>query len=85
MAKTRNYSKEWANFSKKPENLEAHRKRDAARRALDKRGVDRTGKDIDHKTPLSRGGGNAPANLRLVSPSTNRKFKRTGPGGKPKI
>lgn len=82
--KKRNYAREWANFAAEPGNLENHRKRDAARRALDKRGVDRTGKDIDHKQPLSLKGTNAPSNLRLKTPSANRTFKRVGPGGKPK-
>jgi 5-methylcytosine-specific restriction endonuclease McrA len=82
--KKRNYAQEWANFKSKPANVLAHRKRDAARRALDARGVDRAGKDIDHKIPLSLGGGNAPSNLRLKTPSANRTFKRNGPGGKPK-
>jgi hypothetical protein len=50
--------------------------RQKARRAMDKKGVDRDGKDIDHKTPLSKGGSNSPSNLRLVSPSANRSFSR---------
>jgi hypothetical protein len=51
--------------------------RQKARRAMDSNGVKRTGKDIDHKKPLSKGGTNAPSNVRLVSPSTNRSFSRT--------
>lgn len=56
--------------------------RQKARRAIDKTGKDangngkadvREGKDIDHKVPLSKGGTNAKKNLRIVSPSTNRK------------
>ncbi len=35
------------------------------------------GKDVDHKTPLSKGGTNAPSNLRVVSASQNRSFART--------
>lgn len=46
--------------------------RQRARRKLDKEGVDRDGKDIDHKVPLSKGGTNADGNLRLQSPSKNR-------------
>ena len=34
------------------------------------------GKDVDHKVPQSRGGTNAPSNLRVVSASTNRSFSR---------
>jgi 5-methylcytosine-specific restriction endonuclease McrA len=47
---------------------------------LDAEGVDRTGKDIDHKIPLSKGGTNAKSNLRLVKPSTNRSYKRKSDG-----
>lgn len=46
--------------------------RQRARRLLDKEGVDRKGKDIDHKVMLSKGGTNSRSNLRLVSPSKNR-------------
>jgi hypothetical protein len=45
--------------------------RQKARRKLDAKGVDRTGKDIDHKVLLSKGGSNADG-IRLVSPSVNR-------------
>lgn len=45
--------------------------RQRARRMLDARGVNREGKDIDHKVMLSKGGSNADG-IRLVSPSTNR-------------
>ena len=43
---------------------------------MDKRGVDRTGKDIDHVVPLSKGGSNARSNLKLKSASANRSFSR---------
>jgi 5-methylcytosine-specific restriction endonuclease McrA len=50
--------------------------RERARYALDKAGVDRTGKDIDHIKPLSKGGSNSKSNLRLRTPSENRSFSR---------
>ena len=50
--------------------------RQRARAEMDKKGIDRTGKDIDHLTPLSKGGTNAPSNLKLKSPSANRSFSR---------
>ena len=50
--------------------------RQTARRAMDAKGVNRTGKDIDHKKPLSKGGTNAASNLTLKSPSANRSFSR---------
>jgi hypothetical protein len=54
--------------------------RQRARREMDKKGVDRKGKDIDHVVALSKGGTNSPKNLRLVKPSTNRSFKRNSDG-----
>jgi len=50
--------------------------RQRARTEMDKKGVDRAGKDIDHATPLSKGGTNAAGNLKLKSPSANRSFSR---------
>ena len=46
--------------------------RQKARRAYDKKGVDRTGKDIDHIKPMRKGGKSTPGNTRLRSRSTNR-------------
>jgi 5-methylcytosine-specific restriction endonuclease McrA len=43
---------------------------------MDAKGIDRTGKDIDHKKPLSKGGSNSMSNLILKSPSANRSFQR---------
>lgn len=54
--------------------------RQRARREMDKKGVKRKGKDIDHIVALSKGGTNSPKNLRLVSPSKNRSFKRNSDG-----
>jgi 5-methylcytosine-specific restriction endonuclease McrA len=39
---------------------------------------------IDHIKPLSRGGTNAPGNLRTRKDVKNESFRRDGPGGKPK-
>jgi hypothetical protein len=46
--------------------------RQKARREYDKKGVDRKGKDIDHITPLRKGGKTEPGNLRLRSKSANQ-------------
>lgn len=38
------------------------------------------GKDVDHRVPISKGGSNAPSNLRVQSKSENRSYKRTSTG-----
>jgi hypothetical protein len=45
--------------------------RQRARREYDAKGIDRTGKDIDHVKMLSKGGSNKDG-TRLVAPSKNR-------------
>jgi hypothetical protein len=77
--KARPYKKEYEQ-QKAREEHPARMERQKARRAMDSKGVDRTGKDIDHKRPLSKGGTNNDGNLRLVSPSTNRSFARNADG-----
>jgi hypothetical protein len=45
--------------------------RQRARRAYDKAGIDRTGKQIDHKKKIKNGGKSTPGNTRLRSPKAN--------------
>ena len=45
--------------------------RQRARRAVDAKGVDRTGKDVSHKKALARGGSNSDG-YKLETPSKNR-------------
>lgn len=61
-------------------------KRKRLRRKLEKQGKVRPhdGKDIDHKTPLSKGGSNSTKNARVMSASANRSFPRN-PDGSMKI
>ena len=73
--KPRPYKKEYQQQKARKEE-KARAARERARYAMDKEGVDRTGKDIDHKKPLSKGGSNKRSNLRLVKPSKNRSFSR---------
>jgi len=73
--KPRPYKKEYKQQRARGEH-ENRMERQRARRDMDKKGVDRKGKDIDHKVPLSKGGTSAPSNLRLRSPSKNRSFSR---------
>ena len=53
--------------------------RQRARRAMDKKGISRAGKDVAHVKALSKGGSNADG-VRLQSPSKNRSFKRKSDG-----
>ena len=46
--------------------------RQKARQLYDKKGIDRTGKDIDHIKPLRKGGKTVPGNTRLRSKSANQ-------------
>ena len=73
--KPRPYKKEWKQQKSRDEKDE-RATRERARYHMDKAGVDRKGKDIDHIKPLSKGGDNSRSNLRLVSPSKNRSFQR---------
>lgn len=75
----RDYDKQKANDDK---NMKNRAKRNAARRKLMREGkvAKGDGKDVDHKRPLSKGGGNGRNNLRVTSRSNNRSFKRTKSG-----
>lgn len=70
----RNIKREYELEKKRPGAHEARMERQRARRMLDKEGVDRTGKDVDHIKGVKAG--NAKSNLRLREPSVNRSFQR---------
>lgn len=53
--------------------------RQRARRSLDKKGVNRQGKDVAHTKALSKGGSNKDG-IKLQAPSKNRSFKRNADG-----
>lgn len=82
MAAKRDYKKEYENYQGTPEQIANRTKRNAARREMEKAGAVRKGdgKDVDHKTPLSKGGSNSKDNLRVVDESTNRSFRRNKDG-----
>lgn len=69
-------------YDSKPEVKAKRAARNRARYKLMKEGKVRKGdgKDVDHKTPLSKGGGNGRSNLRAVPASKNRSFARTKSG-----
>ena len=56
--------------------------RQKARREYDKKGIDRAGKDIDHKKALRSGGKTTAGNLRLRSKTANRADNGHKPGEK---
>ena len=70
MAK-RNYKKEYKEYQGKPEQRKNRSARNKARRKMGLKVGDP--REIDHKKPLSKGGGNNKSNLRIVSRTTNRK------------
>lgn len=76
--KPRPYKKEYQQQKARGEH-ENRMERQRARRKLDKKGVDRSGKDVAHVKALSKGGSNADG-VRLESPSKNRSFKRKSDG-----
>jgi 5-methylcytosine-specific restriction endonuclease McrA len=65
----RNYKKEY----KRDHSSTTARKNRAKRNAANRKLKPGPGKEVDHKTPLSKGGGNGKKNLRVVSRATNRK------------
>ena len=71
----RNVQREYELEQKRAGAHEARMERQRARRALDKKGVARAGKDVAHKVALSKGGSNKEG-YTLQSPSKNRSFKR---------
>lgn len=71
----RPYKHEWKMEQKRGE-LPARAARERARDEMDRKGVSRVGKVIDHITPISKGGGNNASNLRLTTRAKNASFSR---------
>jgi hypothetical protein len=76
--KSRPYKKEYEQQKQRGE-LPDRMERQRARRKLDAKGVDRSGKDVAHVKALSKGGSNKDG-VRLESPSKNRSFARKSDG-----
>ena len=72
--KARPYKKEYKQQVARGEH-EDRMERQRARRAYDKKGINRKGKDVAHVKALSKGGSNGDG-TRLQSPSRNRSFAR---------
>jgi len=78
----RDYKQEYANYDGTPEVKKKRAQRNKARRMLEREGIVRKGdgKDVDHMTPLSKGGTTARSNLKAKPASANRSFQRTSTG-----
>ena len=74
----RDYKKQYEKYDGKDSVKKDRAKRNGARRKMENEGkVSKgDGKDVDHKKPLSKGGGNGKSNLRVTSKSSNRSFPR---------
>lgn len=78
----RDYKKQYEKYDGKEEVKKDRAKRNSARRIMEREGrvAKGDGKDVDHKMPLSKGGGNGKKNLRVRSSSANKSFARTKSG-----
>lgn len=76
--KPRPYKKEYKQQVERGEH-ENRMERQRARRAYDKKGISRAGKDVAHVKALSKGGTNRDG-TRLESPHKNRSFARKSSG-----
>jgi hypothetical protein len=76
--KPRPYKHEYETYQGKPEQIKKRAMRNAARAEMVKEGrVSKgDGKDVDHKTPLSKGGSASKSNLAVKSVHANRSYKR---------
>jgi len=79
----RDYKKEYQNYQGRPEQIANRAKRNAARAEMEKKGAvtKGDGKDVDHRKPIAKGGGNGSGNLRAVPKGQNRSFARTRNAG----
>ncbi|CEI81295.1 hypothetical protein BN997_01113 [Oceanobacillus oncorhynchi] len=69
--KKRDYKKEYRDYHGTAEQRKNRSKRNQARKSMGLKVGDK--REVDHKRPLSKGGGNGKSNLRAVSRATNRK------------
>jgi len=78
---TRDYKAEQA-YDGSPAVKKKRAQRNKARRIMEREGVVHKGdgKDVDHKTPLSKGGTTVRGNLAVKSAIANRSYKRNPDG-----
>lgn len=80
----RDYSQEYDTQQQRGESgtgsTSGNAKRHKLRRLAMKQKPVKKGQDVDHVTPLSKGGSNTLANARRTTPSKNRSFPRKSDG-----
>jgi hypothetical protein len=78
----RDYKQEYATTNGTEEAKKKRAQNNKARRMLMREGLVHKGdgKDVDHKTPLSKGGTTARSNLRVKPASDNRSYPRKSSG-----
>lgn len=79
----RDYKQELATEKRNhPERVKLRAERNRARAQLMKEGLVKKGdgKHVDHKVPLSKGGGGSRSNLRVRSGNANSSYQRTSKG-----
>ena len=78
MAKQRDYDKEYDDYHSRPDQIKKRAVRNSARSTMAKAGrvYKGDGVEVDHITPLKKGGDNAPSNLRVVDKKKNRGWRK---------
>ena len=75
---SRNYRNEYDSYQSQPKQIHNRSMRNQARRMYEKTHGDvPSNMDVDHRTPIVRGGRNDPSNLHSISRGRNRSFSRT--------
>ena len=76
--KPRPYKKEYEQYDGTPAVKKKRAQRNKARRIMEQAGLvsKGDGKDVDHKTPLSKGGKTVRSNLAVKDAASNRSFSR---------
>jgi hypothetical protein len=65
------WDREWELEKARGKNKGPYMERERARDMIDKMGIDRKGKHVDHKTAIKEGGKTTKSNIRVVSAKTN--------------
>ena len=80
--KVRDYAEEYRTYDGTPAVKKKRAQRNKARRMMEREGLVHKGdgKDVDHVTPLGKGGSTARSNLRVRPSSANRSYKRNSDG-----